>query len=120
MAETERVTRETGIDWQRGTQGVLYLFRDRHELELNDRSLALLREAGAAIEPISWDQVVALEPGLAHARSKFVGALHGTSRRGRRCAALHRGLGGGAARQRGVTFRLSTIDRSGCGRRRSA
>src|SRR5262245_23866683 len=70
MAETDRVTRETGIDWRRGTQGVLYLFRDRHELEADDQRLALLREVGAAIKPISWDEVVAIEPGLAHARSK--------------------------------------------------
>src|SRR5688500_12879036 len=79
MAETERVTRETGIHWHRDTKGVLYLFRDRHELETNDRSLALLREVGAAIKPISTDEVLALEPGLDHVRAKFVGALPGTS-----------------------------------------
>jgi D-amino-acid dehydrogenase len=108
MGETERVTRETGIHWHRATQGVLYLFRDRHELELSDRSLALLREAGASIKPVSWDEVVALEPGLAHIRSKFVGALHGTSDEvgdGRR---FTEGLAE-VCRERGVTFRLSTV-----------
>jgi glycine/D-amino acid oxidase-like deaminating enzyme len=107
MAELERVTAETGIGWQRGTQGVLYLFRDRHELELADKDLALLREAGAAIAPISWDEVVALEPGLEHARSKFVGALHGTSDEVGDARRFTEALAE-SCRARGVTFRLST------------
>ena len=107
MGELEQVTRETGIDWQRGTSGVLYLFRDRHELELADQSLALLREAGAEIAPISWDEVVALEPGLAHARSKFVGALHGTSDEVGDARRFTEALAE-TCKARGVTFRLST------------
>jgi D-amino-acid dehydrogenase len=107
MAETDRVTRETGIHWQRGTHGVLYLFRDRHELEQNDQDLALLREVGAAIKPISWDEVVAFEPGLAHARSKFVGALHGTSDEVGDARRFTEALAE-TCRERGVTFRLST------------
>lgn len=62
MAETQRVTRETGVNWHRDTRGVLYLFRDRHELDHNDRSLALLREVGAAIKPVGMDE----EIGRAH------------------------------------------------------
>lgn len=77
MAETDRVTGETGIGWHRNRKGVLYLFRDRHELLEADRHLALLREAGADIAPIDWDAVVAMEPALAHGRTKFAGALHG-------------------------------------------
>jgi D-amino-acid dehydrogenase len=107
MAETDRVTRETGIDWQRGKQGVLYLFRDRHELELKDKSLALLREVGASISPISVDEVVALEPGLAHARSKFVGALHGASDEIGDARRFTEGLAE-ICKTLGVTFRLST------------
>lgn len=108
MRELDEVTRETGIGWQRGTSGVLYLFRDRHELELADRSLALLREAGAEIGPITWDEVVALEPGLAHARSKFVGALHGTSDEVGDARRFTEALAE-TCKARGVTFRLSTI-----------
>ena len=107
MSELEQVTRETGIDWQRGTSGVLYLFRDRHELELADQSLALLREAGAEIAPISWDEVVALEPGLAHTRSKFVGALHGTSDEVGDARRFTEALAE-ICKAQGVTFRLST------------
>lgn len=107
MAETDKVTRETGIDWRRGTQGVLYLFRDRHELEQNDKELALLREVGAAIKPISWDEVVALEPGLAHARGKFVGALHGTSDEVGDARRFTEALAE-VCKTSGVTFRLST------------
>ncbi len=107
MAETDQVTRETGIDWQRDTHGVLYLFRDRHELELNDTDLGLLREVGAAITPISWDEVVALEPGLAHARSKFAGALHGTTDEVGDARRFTEGLAE-IARAHGVTFRFST------------
>ena len=107
MTETQRVTCETGIHWHRDTKGVLYLFRDRHELDHNDRSLALLREVGAAIKPVAMDAVIALEPALAHVRSKFVGALHATSDEmgdGRR---FTEGLAE-VCKERGVTFRLTT------------
>lgn len=77
MAETDRVTREAGLSWHRNQKGVLYLFRDRHELKEADHSAAMLREVGAEIGPIDWDAVVAIEPALAHGRAKFVGALHG-------------------------------------------
>jgi D-amino-acid dehydrogenase len=77
MAETDRVTAETGISWHRNRKGVLYLFRDRHELKEADGNAALLREAGAEIGPIDWEEVVTIEPALAHGRTKFVGALHG-------------------------------------------
>lgn len=107
MTELDRVTRETGIAWQRGAHGVLYLFRDRHEMELADASAALLREGGAAIGPISWDEIVALEPGLAHARSKFAGALHGTSDEIGDARRFTEALAE-ICRTQGVTFRLST------------
>lgn len=77
MSETDRVTREAGLSWHRNRQGVLYLFRDRHELKEADHSAAMLREVGAEIGPIDWDAVVAIEPALAHGRTKFAGALHG-------------------------------------------
>jgi D-amino-acid dehydrogenase len=107
MAELDRVTRETGIAWNRGIEGVLYLFRDRHELELADRALALLRGAGADIAPISWDEVVAIEPGLEHARPNFVGALHGRSDEVGDARRFTEALAE-ICRARGVTFRLST------------
>jgi D-amino-acid dehydrogenase len=107
MTETDRVTRETGISWQRGAKGVLYLFRDRRELELTDKSLALLREAGAEIAPIAWDEVVALEPGLAHARSRFVGALYGTSDEVGDARRFTEALAD-VCKARGVGFRMST------------
>jgi len=107
MTELDRVTRETGIGWQRGMHGVLYLFRDRHEMELADASAALLREGGAEIAPISWDEVVALEPGLAHARPKFAGALHGTSDEVGDARRFTEALAE-SCKARGVTFRLST------------
>ena len=111
MAELDRLTRETGIAWHRSTQGVLYLFRDRHELEEADAKAAMLRDAGAEIAPISWDEVVALEPALAHAGSKFVGALHGKSDAIGDARRFTETLAE-ACRAQGVTFRLgATVER---------
>jgi D-amino-acid dehydrogenase len=107
MAELERVAQETGVGWHRGSEGVLYLFRDRHELELADQQLALLRGAGAEIAPVSWDQVVALEPGLAHVRDRFAGALHATSDEVGDARRFTEALAE-VCKARGVTFRLGT------------
>lgn len=79
MAETEKVGRETGIDWHRGRDGVLYLFPDSHELKEAAKTAELLRDAGTDIGPISFEQVLEIEPALAHARKKFAGALLGRS-----------------------------------------
>ena len=72
-----------------------------------DQTLALLRQVGASVEPISRDEVVAIEPALAHTGSKFVGALHGRSDEvgdGRRFTeALAE-----TCKSHGVTFRLDT------------
>ncbi|MGH6891931.1 MAG: D-amino acid dehydrogenase [Dongiaceae bacterium] len=107
MEELSRVTRDTGISWHRGTQGVLYLFRDRHELDLADKSAALLREAGADLNALSRDEIIALEPGLAHTGSKFVGALHGKSDEIGDARRFTEALAE-ACRALGVTFRLNT------------
>lgn len=110
MAETDRVTAETGISWHRNRKGVLYLFRDRHELKEADHAAALLREAGAEIGPIEWDAVVAMEPALAHARTKFAGALHGRSDETGDARQFTQQLAE-AARRLGVEFRFGvTID----------
>ena len=106
MAELEHVTRETGIGWHRGTHGVLYLFRDSHELALADKGAALLREAGAELKTITRDEIFALEPGLAHTGEMFVGALHGTSDETGDARRFTEALAE-ACRTRGVTFRLS-------------
>jgi D-amino-acid dehydrogenase len=107
MTELERVARETGIGWHRGAEGVLYLFRDRHELEQADEALTLLRAAGAEIAPISWDHVAVLEPGLAHVRDRFAGALQAISDEVGDARRFTEALAE-TCKARGVTFRLAT------------
>jgi D-amino-acid dehydrogenase len=106
MAETGRITRETGVTWHRNQRGVLYLFRDKHELDEADHAADLLREVGAEIGPIDWDAVVAIEPALAHGRTKFAGALHGRSDETGDARQFTQQLAQ-AAQRLGVTFRFN-------------
>lgn len=111
MAELDRVTRETGISWHRNTEGVLYIFRDRDEMAHALADMALLHEAGAALEPISREAIVTAEPALAHMADRIVGGLIartdevGDARRFIETLAEH-------CRTIGVSFRLNqTIER---------
>lgn len=109
--ETDRITRETGISWDRIAKGALYLHRDKEYLKTAQANFPMMRDAGVKLRAIEVDEIIALEPALQASRDKLVGAIYvegdesGDARKFTLALAeVCRGLG--------VTFRLGErIDR---------
>jgi D-amino-acid dehydrogenase len=71
----DEVVAEEAIDYDRNTRGILYFYRSQKALDDGVEHMKLLESDGQAIKVLTRDQVIALEPGLAHARDKIAGAI---------------------------------------------
>lgn len=74
--ETDRITHETGIEWDRVAKGALYLHRNRNDLKSAQTNFAMMRDAGVKLRAIEVDEVISLEPTLKASRDKLVGAIY--------------------------------------------
>jgi D-amino-acid dehydrogenase len=99
------LVRNSGVEYQRLTNGVLYLYRDAVALDRGWRRAELVRELGIAAQRLSPGEVAQLEPGVA--AQHLAGAIYAAGDEAgdsaqfcreiaQRCEAL------------GVVFRLST------------
>lgn len=70
---------ETQIPYDEATKGILYVYRDPARLEHSAKAWALVRDHGVAVEVKSAAESVRIEPALAPARDKFVGAIYSPS-----------------------------------------
>jgi D-amino-acid dehydrogenase len=71
----DRVVAEEAIDYDRNTRGILYFYRSQKALDDGVEHMKLLESDGQAIKVLTRDQVIALEPGLAHVGEKIAGAI---------------------------------------------
>jgi D-amino-acid dehydrogenase len=74
--ETDRVTRETGISWDRISKGALYLHRDKAYLKSAQANFPMMQDAGVKLRAIDVDEIIDLEPALRASRDKLVGAIY--------------------------------------------
>lgn len=74
--ETDRITRETGIAWDRIAKGALYLHRDKDYLKSAQANFPMMQDAGVKLRAIDVDEIIALEPALQASRDKLVGAIY--------------------------------------------
>lgn len=71
----DEVVADEAIDYDRNTRGILYMHRSQKALDSGVEHMKLLESDGQAIKVLTRDQVIALEPGLAHAGEKIAGAI---------------------------------------------
>jgi len=99
----QALVRETGIEYGRLANGVLYVYRSEKELEEGWRRSAAMRGHGCAIERLDARQVAALEPGIN--ATMLAGALHAPSDEAGDSARFCRELAE-RCREKGVHFYL--------------
>lgn len=99
------LVQETGLEYRRLTNGVLYLHRDAAELEKGWARAGLVRELGIATERLSSGEVARLEPGIAAER--LAGAILAPGDEAGDSAQFCRELAKRCGRM-GVAFRLET------------
>ncbi|BBY16456.1 D-amino acid dehydrogenase [Mycolicibacterium litorale] len=104
---TDEVAAREGIEFCHTDRGVLYLYRDEAELVAAERKSALLREHGRMQKTLGPEEIVAVEPALAHGRNRFAGAIHDTTDASGDPQRFAAGLAE-SCRRLGVQFRLGT------------
>jgi len=71
----DSVVAEEAIDYDRNTRGILYMHRSLRALDAGVEHMRLLESDGQIIKTLDRNQVIALEPGLAHAKEQIAGAI---------------------------------------------
>jgi D-amino-acid dehydrogenase len=72
----QALRRDTGIDYDQRTQGILHLYTSLKELEAAEGPAAQMRALGCDRRLITADEAVAIEPALRHIRSRLAGATY--------------------------------------------
>ncbi|GGI53588.1 D-amino acid dehydrogenase [Oxalicibacterium solurbis] len=98
---------ETGIEYDHLTRGILHFYTDAKEFEDSLPAAKLMRELGCPRESIGADEVVRIEPALAHMRDRIVGGDFTQSDESGDVYKFTTGLAARAATA-GVDFRFST------------
>lgn len=98
---------ETGIEYDHLTRGILHFYTDAKEFEDSLPAARLMRELGCPRESIGADEVVRIEPALAHMRDRIVGGDFTQTDESGDVYKFTTGLAARAAAE-GVDFRFST------------
>lgn len=72
----DRLTQETGIEYDRSGVGTLRLFRDRLSMQNAERSAEVVSALGVPHKLLDTEGCAALEPALAPQLSKIAGGIH--------------------------------------------
>ena len=69
----QELRRETGIEYDQLTRGILHFYTSQKEFDDAQAPARVMRDNGCALEIVSADEVVRIEPALAAARPRIVG-----------------------------------------------
>jgi D-amino-acid dehydrogenase len=112
-ASLQELRTETGIEYDALTRGILHYYTEQGEFDRAVAAASLMREYGLDREVKSADEALAIEPALAAARSKIVGATYTATDESGDAHKFTRELAAMAA-ARGVRFRYGhTIEAIG-------
>jgi D-amino-acid dehydrogenase len=75
-AMLQRLREETAIQYDALTRGILHFYMDRRIFDSAVEAAELMRGYGLDREPKTPEEAVLIEPALAHARSRIVGATY--------------------------------------------
>ena len=107
----DEVVADEAIDYDRNTRGILYFYRDQKALDSGVEHMKLLESDGQAIKVLTRDQVIALEPGLAHAGEKIAGAILCPTDETGDCAKFTRALAARIVERGGAIVTGATVGR---------
>jgi D-amino-acid dehydrogenase len=107
LQSLQEIGAETGIQYDRATNGVMKIYRSRDSFETAKRSCDNLAKSGLLYETAEPERCVALEPALQDTASTLVGGLYFARDEVGDCNKFTQGLAGECAR-RGATFHYNT------------
>lgn len=98
---------DTGIEYDRNTRGILYLYRDQKSFDAGVVHMKILQDGGQEFRALDFAGVIQVDPALKAARGKIHGGLHGPTDESGDCHKFTNALAE-ICRQRGVEFRYET------------
>ncbi len=98
----------TGLDYDGGSAGIVYFFRDQASLEAGARHMGMLADLGLQIEVLGRDELIRREPALSHAGSKIAGGVFSPTDQTGDCCAFTRRLAEWCETHAPVSFRYET------------
>jgi D-amino-acid dehydrogenase len=105
----QSVVAEEAVAYDGNRRGILYLHRSRRALEDGVEHMKLLESDGQAIKVLDRDQVVALDPALAHAADGIAGAILCPTDETGDCAKFTRALAAKIAERGGQIVTGATV-----------
>lgn len=72
----QQLRSETGIQYDHLTKGILHYYTSQREFDLAIEPARIMREMGCEREIIGPDQVVSIEPAMAHIKPRLAGATY--------------------------------------------
>ena len=103
-AMLQQLRADTGIAYDHSTRGILHYYTDRQEFEQAAQAAALMRKHGLDREVETVEDAIRIEPALASARDKIVGATYTPSDESGDAYLFSKNLAA-LAGQKGVDFR---------------
>jgi len=117
-ASLQQLRRDTGIEYDHLTKGILHYYTSQKEFDLAVEPARIMRELGCEREVIGPDEVVQLEPAMAHIRPRLAGATYTSADESGDVHKFTTGLAQ-RAEQAGVRFRcgvrIQTLRTEGAG-----
>jgi D-amino-acid dehydrogenase len=104
--QLHELRRETAIEYDAQTRGILHLYEDRGELAHARLQVDFLRARGLDVSLKTLDECVALEPSLRHAAHRFAGAAYARTDESGDASMFTHNLGE-LCRRQGVRFRFN-------------
>jgi D-amino-acid dehydrogenase len=101
---TKAVAAEAGVDYNHLGNGILYLYRDRANLERGVEHMRMMREQGLRIDVLDAQGCARVEPTLGRVKDRIAGAIHCPDDESGDCAKFTVGLADACGRM-GVEFK---------------
>lgn len=103
-ASLQQLRLDTGIEYHHLEKGILHYYTNQKEFDLSLEPARVMRELGCERQVINPNDVVRIEPAMAHIRSRLVGATYTSADESGDVHKFTTGLAQRAA-QKGVVFR---------------
>ena len=102
----QEVRAETGVEYDCTTRGILHFYTTAREFEHAAKAAELMREFGCPRTTVNTDEIIRIEPALAHMRGRIVGGDYTPTDESGDVYKFTHGLGERAARA-GVAFHFN-------------
>jgi D-amino-acid dehydrogenase len=108
LARFGEINRRTSLDYDRRTQGAIYVYRDREHFDRGVGAMRVLTDNGVQLKPVSTEEAVSIEPALAPDSANIAGAICCPTDESGDCHKFSNALAAHCEEELSVKFRWST------------